>query len=122
MISLDTRNHEPIYIQIEKQIIKLIRLGVYEGNTALPSVRAMACELGVNPNTVARTYKSLEAQGIIYTIVGKGVFVSENNENQLKAMAVKQLKKALLEAKNSGIEGQEAINIVNTLWEEKSND
>lgn len=122
MISLDTRNHEPIYIQIEKQIIKLIRLGVYESNTALPSVRAMACELGVNPNTVAKTYKNLEAQGIIYTIVGKGVFVSENNDNQLKKIAVNQLKKSLLEAKASGIEKQEAIDIANTIWEEKSND
>ena len=122
MISLDTRNHEPIYIQIEKQIIKMIRLGVYESNSPLPSVRAMACELGINPNTVARTYKSLEAQGIIYTIVGKGVFVSENNDNQLKRIAVDQMKKALLEAKGSGIDKNDALEIVNTVWEEKSND
>ena len=56
MINIDTRSREPIYLQLEKQIIKLINLGVYDINTPLPSVRSMACEIGVNPNTVAKAY------------------------------------------------------------------
>lgn len=122
MISIDTGSREPIYLQIEKQIIKMISLGIYEGNCALPSVRSMALELGINPNTVARAYKNLEAQNIIYTIVGKGVFVSANNNDRLKAIAVKQFKKAANEAKNSGVEKEEAVEIVNTVWEENKND
>lgn len=122
MISIDTRSREPIYLQIEKQIIKLISLGVYESNCALPSVRSMALELGINPNTVARAYKSLEMQGIIYTIVGKGVFVNANNDNTIKAIVINQLKKAIIEAKNSGIIKSEILEIVNNLWEEKNND
>lgn len=122
MVNLDTRSHEPIYVQIEKEIIKLIRLGIYESNTPLPSVRAMACKLGINPNTVARAYKDLETQEILYTIVGKGVFVSENNETELKSIASKQLKKALLEAKTAGIEKQDMIDLINSLWEEINDD
>lgn len=122
MVNLDTRSHEPIYVQIEKEIIKLIRLGIYEINTPLPSVRAMACQLGINPNTVARAYKDLEAQEILYTIVGKGVFVSENNKTELKSIASKQLKKALLEAKNAGIEKQDMIDLINSVWEEINDD
>lgn len=122
MVNLDTRSHEPIYVQIEKEIIKLIRLGIYENNAPLPSVRSMAYQLGINPNTVARAYKNLETQGILYTIVGKGVFVSENNDTELRRIASKQLKKALIEAKNAGIEKQDMIDLINSLWEEINDD
>lgn len=117
MLTIDTQTHEPIYLQIKKQIIKLIQLGVYTSNCPLPSVRAMAYELGINPNTVARAYKELEAQNVIYTIVGKGVFVSEGNNNYIKELALSELKKAITNAKSSGVEQNEALQLINYEWE-----
>lgn len=122
MITIDTRSRDPIYLQLENQIIKLINLGVYEANCPLPSVRAMALDLGINPNTVARAYKNLEAKNVIYTIVGKGVFVGANNDNQIKALILKQLEKAAVEAKNTGISKQDILAVIDDLWKENDND
>ena len=122
MINIDTRSREPIYLQLEKQIIKLINLGVYDINTPLPSVRSMACEIGVNPNTVAKAYKELEQQQVIYTVVGKGVYVSANNTDQIKRITKEQLKAVLLEAKGYGLKKEEAIEMIHDLLGGESND
>ena len=122
MINIDTRSREPIYLQLEKQIIKLINLGVYHINTPLPSVRSMACEIGVNPNTVAKAYKELEQQQVIYTVVGKGVYVSANNTDQIKRITKEQLKAVLLEAKGYGLKKEEVIEMIHDLLGGESND
>ena len=122
MINIDTRSREPIYLQLEKQIIKLINLGVYDINTPLPSVRSMACEIGVNPNTVAKAYKALEPQQVIYTVVGKGVYVSANNTDQIKRITKEQLKAVLLEAKGYGLKKEEVIEMIHDLLGGESND
>lgn len=121
MFSIDTQSHDPIYIQIEKQIVRRIQLGVYPTNFPLPSVRTMACELGINPNTVARAYKELEAQNVLYTIVGKGVFVSDNNKDYIKSLAIGEIKKAINNAKGSGVTIDEIIELIHNEWRE-SND
>ncbi len=122
MINIDTRSREPIYLQLEKQIIKLINLGVYDINSPLPSVRSMACELGVNPNTVAKAYKELEQQQVIYTVVGKGVYVSVNNTDRIKKLAEEQFKAVLTELKSCGLKREEVIEMVNDLWGGDNND
>lgn len=122
MISIDTRSREPIYLQLEAQIIRLINLGVYEANCPLPSIRTMAFDLGINPNTVARAYKELEQQNIIYTIIGKGVFVSKDTDSQIKAVKLDDLEKTLKSIKRSGIEKQDVMNIINSVWREQNND
>ncbi len=122
MINIDTRSREPIYLQLEKQIIKLINLGVYDINSSLPSVRAMACELGINPNTVAKAYKELEQQQVIYTIGGKGVYVSVNNTDKIKKLIEEQLKNLLLESKSCGLKKEEIIEMINNLWGGDQND
>lgn len=122
MINIDTRSREPIYLQLEKQIIKLINLGVYDINSPLPSVRSMACELGVNPNTVAKAYKELEQQQVIYTVVGKGVYVSVNNTDRIKKFTEEQFKAVLTELKSCGLKREEIIEMVNDLWGGDNND
>lgn len=122
MINIDIRSREPIYLQLEKQIIKLINLGVYDINTPLPSVRSMACEIGVNPNTVAKAYKELEQQQVIYTVVGKGVYVSANNTDQIKRITKEQLKAVLLEAKGYGLKKEEVIEMIHDLLGGENND
>lgn len=122
MITIDTRSRVPIYTQLEKQIVKLINLGIYEIDSPLPSVRSMACELGINPNTVAKAYKGLEQQGVIYTVTGKGIFVNSTDMTKIHKLTIKTVKNALIDARNSGIEKSTISEIVNKVWEGADND
>lgn len=70
MIQIDLQSRVPLYEQLQEQIIRLSMLGILDENQQLPSVRALAREVGVNPNTVAKAYQQLEQQGIIYTVSG----------------------------------------------------
>lgn len=119
MFSIDMRSREPIHIQLEKSIVKYINLGVYEKDSALPSVRALACELGINPNTVSKAYKNLEQNGVIYTVAGKGVFVRGSDLTNIQKRAEEEISAALTDAKNAGVEKERALEIVYRIWEEK---
>ncbi len=77
MIKLDYKNDKPLHEQITQGLKELIISGVLSPDEQLPSVRELAVSLTVNPNTVQRAYKSLETEGIIYSIRGKGNFVSD---------------------------------------------
>ena len=76
MISLNYRDAKPIYEQIQDGFRKLILTGVLKADEKLPSVRSLASELAINPNTIQRAYNSLESEGYIYSVVGKGSFVN----------------------------------------------
>ena len=71
---------KPIYIQIMERINKKIVRNEWKAGEKLPSVREMAVETGVNPNTIQRTYSELERMGIVETRRGQGTFVTENVE------------------------------------------
>lgn len=123
MFSLDVKSKDPIYIQLEKNIVRYINLGIYEKNSMLPSVRALACELGINPNTVSKAYKNLEAKNVIYTVAGKGVFVKGTESlATFNKIAADEIRNALRDAKNSGVEKDAVLEIVNEIWEKKDND
>ncbi|MFC2165473.1 GntR family transcriptional regulator [Acidobacteriota bacterium] len=77
MIKIDTSSFVPIYEQVKNQIKRQIGLGICKSNQMLPSIRDMATELLINPNTVARAYRELEREGFIYTRKGKGCFVAD---------------------------------------------
>ena len=79
MITLDYQSKDPIYLQIKNRIAELVMLGVYPPGTQLPSVRSLAGELGINPNTIQKAYQELEAAGITCSVSGKGSFVAEGN-------------------------------------------
>jgi GntR family transcriptional regulator len=76
MIRLDYKNDKPLHEQITQGIKDLIICGVLAPNDQLPSVRELSVSLTVNPNTVQRAYKELELSGCIYSVKGKGNFVS----------------------------------------------
>ena len=76
MLSIDYKNPKSIHEQIEDGIKELIVNGVLKENEKIPSVRELSVSLTVNPNTVQRAYKELELSGCIYSIKGKGNFVS----------------------------------------------
>lgn len=78
MFELNYRDTRPIYEQIMESIRKLIISGSLQAKEKLPSVRELAAKLAINPNTIARAYRQLEADGYVYTISGMGTYVSEN--------------------------------------------
>ncbi|MBQ7985857.1 MAG: GntR family transcriptional regulator [Clostridia bacterium] len=80
MIRLDYKNDKPLHEQITQGIKDLIICGVLASGDQLPSVRELSVDLTVNPNTVQRAYKTLETEGVIYSIRGKGNFVAESHQ------------------------------------------
>lgn len=78
MIGIDLQNRRPIYEQIVERFQTLIVSGVLEPDSQMPSVRALAMELSINPNTIQKAYAMLEQEGYIYPVKGRGNFVSGN--------------------------------------------
>ena len=76
MLQLNYRDARPIYEQIKDGLRKLIVTGALEPDEKLPSVRAMAMDLAINPNTIQRAYAELEAEGFLYSVPGKGSFAA----------------------------------------------
>lgn len=82
----------PLYLQIEGQLKQAIAAGALKESDSLPSVRRLAADLRINPNTVARAYQNLERDGVIRTVPGGGCFVSGNGVGLLKSEKVKRLR------------------------------
>ena len=80
LIGLNYRDSRPIYEQIKDNYRKLILSGAMAPGEKLPSVRELASQLAINPNTIQRAYRELEGEGFIYTIPGKGCFVGSEQE------------------------------------------
>jgi GntR family transcriptional regulator len=76
MIKIDPSSFVPIYEQIKKQVRSRIVAGFWRPGDPLPSIRDLAAEMIINPNTVARAYRELEKEGVIHTRKGKGCFVA----------------------------------------------
>ena len=109
MIALDYRDKRPIYEQVVDKLENLIVCGALESNMKMPSVRSLALELSVNPNTIQRAYAQLEQDGYLYTIVGRGNYVTSENEwksSKVKSM-LKELSALLSRMKELGITKQE---------------
>ena len=75
MVHLDYRDAKPIYTQIMDNFGAQIAAGILQPGDKLPSVRELAAQLSINPNTIQRAYRELELQGVIQTLPGKGCFV-----------------------------------------------
>jgi len=78
VILIDYKSRTPIYEQIIENVKTLIVSGVLERDQQLPSVRQLAQELAINPNTIQRAYQELEREGIIYSLKGRGSFVGSS--------------------------------------------
>ena len=113
-------NKEPIYLQIVELVKKNIATGDLVPGDKLPSVREMSKDLGVNPNTLQRSYGELERLGITYTRRGMGSFISEgdNSMKDLKINMGKDLaKKFISDMASIGIDKEESIKILKLLEE-----
>lgn len=76
MLNLDYRDARPIYEQVRDNLRRLMVSGAIQEGEKLPSVRSLASNLAINPNTIQRAYESLEAEGYVYSILGKGSFAA----------------------------------------------
>ena len=109
MIHLDYRDARPIYSQIVDGFREKIIGGVLSAGEKLPSVRDLAAELTINPNTIARAYRELEAGGWIATVPGKGCFVCGIPENRTNAALLKEFDDLTQRLVMLGITRQELI-------------
>ncbi len=118
MFTINYQSREPIYEQLYNNVIRLIGIGVLSPHEKLPTVRAMAQQLGINPNTVSKSYQMLEQSGYIYSTVGKGSFVADNSSvlNSHREETKKNLSKALKQASDVGITKEEVNAMMNDIY------
>lgn len=124
MIILDYKDRRPIYEQVIEKMEELMFLGVLKEHDPLPSVRSLAMELSINPNTIQRAYAELERQGYIYVVKGKGSFVSENKimkENKRREV-LNRLGAVIDEAVRLGIASDEVIQMVDIRYKTAEKD
>jgi len=111
LIHLNYRDNRPIYEQIKTGFIGLVSAGGLKPGEKMPSVRDLATQLAINPNTIQRAYKEMEAEGYIYSVPGKGSFVAETSDI-LKGHRLTLLIKfddVVAELKSCGVNAQELI-------------
>ncbi len=118
MFTLDYKSRQPIYEQLYKDITRKAALGAIEKGEPLPSVRSLAQELGVNPNTVQKSYQMLERDGIICSVPGKGSFLSFDVSAilQQQEIAVEKLDEAIQAAADCGIQKDKIISRVTNIF------
>jgi len=120
MIEIDLQSRIPIYDQMVRGIVKLRSLRILKPHEQLPTVRAFATKLGVNPNTVSKAYGLLEAHGVIYTIPGKGSFIApaEADAVHLIELAKSRLRDSMVEAYQIGVTRKAMEKIVSEIFAE----
>jgi GntR family transcriptional regulator len=115
MFALDLRSRVPIYEQLVEKTKELIINNVLKPDEQLPTVRDLAGELTINPNTIQKAYRELEHQGYIYSVPGRGNFVmpapTENNSTRLQALA-KQLTRTVAEMRYLGMTVAEIATLI----------
>nr|WP_255575647.1 GntR family transcriptional regulator [Caproiciproducens faecalis] len=107
----------PIYEQLYKNIRRMAAVGAVDQREPLPSVRALAQELGVNPNTVQKAYRMLEHDGIICSVPGKGSFLSKDLSavSQQREIALEKLDDAIRSAADLGISKNQIVTRVENI-------
>lgn len=120
MIVIDYQDKRPIYEQIIDRFQILILNGALEPDTQLPSVRNLAIDLSINANTIQRAYGELERRGLIYSVKGRGNFVSAQKEvvKEQQEKLLTGLREQLLVCKESGIEFIHILDCVREIFQE----
>ena len=120
MVHLDYRDARPIYSQIADGFRSQITAGILQPGDKLPSVRELAAQLAINPNTIQRAYRELEHEGFIYSMTGKGSFVSPLGEvdGGRRAAKIAQFREAALELLRLGTGKGELMAILDDLEQE----
>ena len=114
LITIDPGDARPIYVQIMDEVRRARVLGTVGPEDALPSVRHLASELRVNPNTVQQAYRELEREGVVYVRRGQGTFLADAGVNgrERAALARGVAERALLEAHRNGVGAEQLIEAI----------
>lgn len=112
MINLDYQSRKPIYMQIVDGIERYVALGILKPEQQIPSIRDMATDLGVNPNTIKKAYSVLEQRGVIVTLSTKGTYITLKTDNVLNKKIedkINEIKKHMAELEKLGLDKKEII-------------
>ena len=101
-MDIDPRSHVPIYLQIADRIREAVAAGLYHPGESLPSLRTLALDVQVNPNTVQRAYDELARDGLIYSRRGKGLFVAEQGKADARTRARQAVRRSFDEGIRAG--------------------
>ena len=114
MIQINYQDKRPIYEQIVERFRQLIVKGILKSDDKIPSVRNLAIDLSINPNTIQKAYQELERQGLIYTVKGRGNFVSAKEQwmDDESGVLMQQLKGCVRELVQIGIQPDEILSAV----------
>ena len=114
MLILDYRDARPIYGQIKDSLRRLIVAGALGPDEKLPSIRALAMDLSINPNTIRRAYTSLEREGFIYSVPGKGSFaaVTGREDPARRAELMEKLREIIAELRYLNVPDQEILALI----------
>lgn len=122
-VSINATDPRPIYLQIMDEIRRALVLGTLEPGDPLPSIRQLASELRVNPNTVAQAYRELERDGVAYVQRGQGTFVSpdvKSGRAERRALAQDVAKRALIDAHRNGLSAEELLEAIRAVAKQRS--
>ena len=119
IFTIDPRSGVPIYLQLIEQVKRSVAIGALNAGEQLPTVKALAVDLTINPNTVARAYRDLERDEVIETAPGRGSFVRSNGADAtarktLSDVAIDSLNHSIREAKSIGLTRSEVLALVQT--------
>ena len=121
MIQIDYKSGQSICDQVVNGFIRLKVLGVLKENDQLPSVRALASQLAVNPNTVQKAYKLLEDEGLILSHPGAGstIIIDEQRKQAIRAeLTAAEIKQTIRSLRSLGLDKAAALSLIDKNWEE----
>ncbi len=114
MIIIDYKDTRPIYEQVAEKFKALILKGAMQADEQMPSVRSLAMELSINPNTIQKAYTELEREGFIYTVKGRGNFISGTEKllEEKKKCCLDEILILIKEIMEYGVTGEEILSAV----------
>ena len=122
MFQIDVMSRKPVYEQLVDQVERFILRGVLKPDMQMQSVRSLSVDLAVNPNTVQKAYSELDRRGIVYSVPGKGCFVSPKaleSIGERKRNELDQFTRTVQELALAGIQKAEVLSCVEEAYREE---
>ena len=115
---IDPSSHVPIFVQIVEHIRQSVAVGIYRSEEMLPSLRQLALDLSVNPNTVQRAYEQLEREGLVVPRRGVGVFVTKEGDASARRAAEASVREAFVRGVRAGLAAGLAAETIRSVFED----
>lgn len=121
-VDIDKRSSIPLYVQLAQRLRLLVREGRLKTGDALPTVRALAVQLQINANTVARVYRDLQSEGVLRLERGSGTFVADTSPEPAGKRDFEQIERKVHElirlGKQLGMRAPELSQFIESRWKE----